>query len=196
MAQWRLLRCRAMLAQARGRYADAYRLGAEALGTIAATGFPPAFMMWGGLLSVQCHHTGQTTESLGTAGITDADATLQDWPLTGVIPDPGTGEHAGRCRPAAGGRRRVPPARPGLGVAGIAARHALHLGDRSCDRPGGRGGRRRRGLCARSSAPGAGTTSSTAATRWRTAGRSSSISVGRPHTSGSSTMRSLIWSKR
>ena len=31
MAQWRLLRCRAMLAQARGRYADAHRLGAQAL---------------------------------------------------------------------------------------------------------------------------------------------------------------------
>lgn len=86
MAQWRLLRCRAMLAQARGRYADAYRLGTQALGTLAATGFPPAYMLWGGLLSIQCHHTGQTTESLATLGITAADATLSNWPLAGVIP--------------------------------------------------------------------------------------------------------------
>ena len=113
VAQWRLLRCRAMLAQARGRYADAYRLGAEALGTLAATGFPPAFLMWGGLLSVQCHHTGQTTESLGTAGITDADATLQDWPLTGVIPTLAPASmlaDAGRLREAAAVFRRLGPA--------------------------------------------------------------------------------------
>ena len=112
MAQWRLLRCRAMLAQARGSYADAYRLGAEALGTMAATGFPPAFMMWGGLLSVQCHHTGQTSESLGTAGITDADATLQDWPLSGVIPTLAPASmlaDAGRLREAASVFRRLGP---------------------------------------------------------------------------------------
>jgi len=112
MAQWRLLRCRAMLAQARGHYAEAYRLGAEALGTMAATGFPPAFMMWGGLLGIQCHHTGQTTESMGTAGITDADATLQDWPLTGVIPTlapASTLADAGRLREAAAVFRRLGP---------------------------------------------------------------------------------------
>ena len=112
MAQWRLLRCRAMLAQARGRYADAYRLGAQALGTLAATGFPPAFLMWGGLLSVQCHHTGQTNESLGTTGITDADATLQDWPLTGVIPTLVPASmlaDAGRLREAAAVFRRLGP---------------------------------------------------------------------------------------
>ena len=112
MAQWRLLRCRAMLAQARGGYADAYRLGAEALRTMAATGFPPAFMMWGGLLSVQCHHTGQTSESLGASGITDADATLQDWPLTGVIPTLAPASmlaDAGRLREAASVFRRLGP---------------------------------------------------------------------------------------
>ena len=112
VAQWRLLRCRAMLAQARGRYADSYRLGAAALDTLAATGFPPAFMMWGGLLSIQCHHTGQTTESLGTVGITDADATLQDWPLTGVIPTLAPASmlaDAGRLREAAAVFRRLGP---------------------------------------------------------------------------------------
>ena len=112
VAQWRLLRCRAMLAQARGSYAEAYRLGAEALGTVAATGFPPAFLMWGGLLSVQCHHTGHTSESLGTVGITDADATLQDWPLTGVIPTLAPASmlaDAGRLREAAAVFRRLGP---------------------------------------------------------------------------------------
>ena len=113
MAQWRLLRCRAMLAQARGRYADAYRLGAEALGTLAATGFPPAYMMWGGLLSVMCHHTGHTTESLGTAAITAADATQQNWPLAGVIPTLAPASmlaDAGRLREAAALFRRLGPA--------------------------------------------------------------------------------------
>ena len=113
VAQWRLLRCRAMLAQARGNYAEAYRLGAVALGTMAATGFPPALLMWGGLLSVQCHHTGHTSESLGTVGITDADASLQDWPLTGVIPTLAPASmlaDAGRLREAAAVFRRLGPA--------------------------------------------------------------------------------------
>ena len=113
MAQWRLLRCRAMLAQARGRYADAYRLGAQAFGTLAATGFPPAFLLWGGLLSIQCHHTGQTTEALGLSGITDADATAQDWPLAGVIPTLAPASmlaDAGRLREAAAVYRRLGPA--------------------------------------------------------------------------------------
>ena len=110
MAQWRLLRCRAMLAQARGCYAEAYRLGAQALGMLAATGFPPAFMLWSGLLSVQGHHTGQTAESLGTVGISDGDATVQDWPLTGVIPTLAPASmlaDAGRLREAAAVFRRL-----------------------------------------------------------------------------------------
>ena len=112
MAQWRLLRCRAMLAQARGRYADAFRLGAQALGTLAATGFPPAYMMWGGLLSIQCHHTGHTTESLGTAGITTADATQETWPVAGVIPTLAPASmlaDVGRLREAADVFRRLGP---------------------------------------------------------------------------------------
>jgi len=113
MAQWRLLRCRAMLAQGRGCYAEAYRFGAQALGMLAATGFPPAFMLWSGLLSVRCHHTGQTAEALGTVGISDADATVQDWPLTGVIATlapAGMLADAGRLREAAAVYRRLGPA--------------------------------------------------------------------------------------
>lgn len=113
MAHWRLLRCRAMLAQARGRYADAYRLGAMALGTLAATGFPAAFMMWSGLLSIQCHHTGHTAESLEAVGITGADATEQDWPLSGVIATLAPASmlaDAGRLREAAAVYRRLGPA--------------------------------------------------------------------------------------
>jgi DNA-binding CsgD family transcriptional regulator/tetratricopeptide (TPR) repeat protein len=113
MAQWRLLRCSAMLAQARGRYAEAYRLGAQAFGQLAATGFPPAFLLWGGLLGIQGHHTGHTAESLAFAGITDADATEGDWPVAGIIPTlaPATMlADVGRLREAAAVFRRLGPA--------------------------------------------------------------------------------------
>ncbi|HEY5882086.1 MAG TPA: AAA family ATPase [Nakamurella sp.] len=113
VAQWRLLRCRAMLAQASGCYADAYRLGAQAFGTLAATGFPPAFLLWSGLRSIQCHHTGQTSESLGTFGITDADAAGLDWPLAGVVPTLAPASmlaDAGRLREAGAVYRRLGPA--------------------------------------------------------------------------------------
>jgi DNA-binding CsgD family transcriptional regulator len=113
MSQWRLLRCRAMLAQARGRYAEAYRLGAQAFGTLAATGFPPAYLLWGGLRNIQCHHTGQTPESLETVGITDADATLLDWPLTSIIPTLAPASmlaDVGRLREAGVIYRRLGPA--------------------------------------------------------------------------------------
>ena len=113
MSQWRLLRCSAMLAQARGRYAEAYRLGAQAFGQLAATGFPPAFLLWGGLLGIQGHHTGQTAESLAFAGITDADATEGIWPAAGVIPTlaPATMlVDVGRLREAAAVYRRLGPA--------------------------------------------------------------------------------------
>ena len=113
MSQWRLLRCSAMLAQARGRYAEAYRLGAQAFGQLAATGFPPAFLLWGGLLGIQGHHTGQTAESLAFAGITDADATEGTWPTAGIIPTlaPATMlADLGRLREAAAVYRRLGPA--------------------------------------------------------------------------------------
>ena len=85
IARWRLLRCRAMLAQACGRFADAYRYGSDALATMAPTGFPAAYLLWSGFISIMSHQTGQTPESLGASGITDADAADQDWPLQGVI---------------------------------------------------------------------------------------------------------------
>ena len=113
MAQWRLLRCRAMLAQARGRHADAYRLGGQGFSMLEATGYPQAFLLWGGLLGIMCHHTGQTTEALGMIGITDADATAQDWPLTGVIPTLAPASmlaDVGRLREAASVYRRLGPA--------------------------------------------------------------------------------------
>ncbi|MGB8383236.1 MAG: AAA family ATPase [Dermatophilaceae bacterium] len=113
MSRWRLLRCRAMLAQARGRFADAYRYGAEALATMEPTGFPAAFLLWGGFLSVTCHHTGQTTESLGASGVTDADAAQQDWPLPGVVPTLAPAAQlaeVGRLREASLVYRRLGPA--------------------------------------------------------------------------------------
>lgn len=86
IARWRVLRCRAMLAQAQGRFDQAYRLGNEALGTMAPVGYAPAFMLRSGLMSNLGHHTGVTADLVAATGITDADATLQDWPLTGIIP--------------------------------------------------------------------------------------------------------------
>ena len=114
MAQWRLLRCRAMLAQARGRYADAYRLGAQAFGTLAATGFPPAFMLWGGLLSIQCHHTGQTTRvTRDGRHHRRGRHRSRTGPLTGVIPTLAPASmlaDVGRLREAAAVFRRLGPA--------------------------------------------------------------------------------------
>ncbi len=143
MAQWRLLRCRAMLAQARGRYADAFRLGTQAFGTLSATGFPQAYLLWGGLLSI--HVPSHRAHHRVTGDRRDHRRRRHPAELAcgRCHPDPGTGEPAGRGGSTAGGRRHLPPARPGLGVAGIAPRHALHLGGGHCDRPGDRGGRRR-----------------------------------------------------
>ena len=149
MAQWRLLRCRAMLAQARGRYADAYRLGAQALRHARGDRVPAGV-----------HAVGRAAGRPVPPHRADHRVTRDrrhhrrrrhraELALGRCHPDPGAGEHAGRCRSAAGGRRRLPPARPGLGVAGVAPRHALHLGGRHRDRRRGRGGRRRRDLRAK-----------------------------------------------
>ncbi len=86
ISRWRVLRCRAMLAQARARFDEAYRLGDEALATMAPVGYAPAFMLWSGLVSNLCHHTGITPGLVAASGITDADAGQQDWPLVGIIP--------------------------------------------------------------------------------------------------------------
>ena len=197
MAQWRLLRCRAMLAQARGRYADAYRLGAQAFGTLAATGYPPAFLLWGGLLSIQCHHTGQTSEALGTVGHHRRGRDGAGLAADRCHPDPGTGEHAGRCRPAAGGRRRLPPARPGLRVAGVAARRCSSPGRCGMrDRHGGRRGRRRRDTARQARRLARAPRRQRPLRDGVRRARPSCISAGRPHTSGSSTMRSPTSSKR
>ena len=85
-ARWRILRCRAMLAQAHGRFDEAYRIGNEALATMAPVGYAPAFMLWTGLVSNLSYHTGITAELVAATGITDADAADLDWPLTGIIP--------------------------------------------------------------------------------------------------------------
>jgi DNA-binding CsgD family transcriptional regulator len=113
MSRWRLLRCRAMLAQARGQFAEAHRYGAEGLATMAATGFPPAFLLWGGFLSILSRQTGQTPESLAANNLTDADATDQDWPIPGVVMTlaPATQlAEVGRLREASLIYRRLGPA--------------------------------------------------------------------------------------
>jgi DNA-binding CsgD family transcriptional regulator len=74
-----------MLAQAQARFDEAFRLGNEALATMAPVGYAPAFMLWSGLVSNLCHHTGITAELVAAAGITGADAAQQDWPLVGIV---------------------------------------------------------------------------------------------------------------
>jgi DNA-binding CsgD family transcriptional regulator len=74
-----------MLAQAQARFDEAYRLGDEALATMAPVGYAPAFMLWSGLVSNLAHHTGLTAGLVAATGITDADAAQQDWPLIGIV---------------------------------------------------------------------------------------------------------------
>ena len=85
VSRWRVLRCRAMLAQAQARFDEAYRLGDEALATMAPVGYAPAFMLWTGLVSNLYHHTGVAAGLVAASGITDADAAEQDWPLIGIV---------------------------------------------------------------------------------------------------------------
>ena len=84
VSRWRLLRCRAMLSQARGQLTDARRYGDDALATMTATGFPAAFMLHAGLLQNVCHHSGHTPETLAALGMAVSPAD-QDWPVEGIV---------------------------------------------------------------------------------------------------------------
>ncbi len=85
LAQWRVLRCRAMLAQARGQLDDARRYATTALATMAPSGYPPAYMLFGGFMAGYAHHAGYTPETLTSMGITEGDATLEVRPVEGVV---------------------------------------------------------------------------------------------------------------
>ena len=64
VARWHLLQCRAVLAQAQGRFADATRLADQALAAlpISATGYGSAVINRTGVLSVVAMHTGDDAD--------------------------------------------------------------------------------------------------------------------------------------
>jgi DNA-binding CsgD family transcriptional regulator len=84
ISRWRLLRCRAVLAEARGQLAEAKRYGDEALATLAPTGFPPAFLLHSGFLATLGHHVGYSDDTLDALGMS-VDPADQDWPLEGIV---------------------------------------------------------------------------------------------------------------
>ena len=84
MARWQLLRCQAVLAQARARFEDARRLAAQAFSILAPTGNPLAYIVRTGLLSAMGHHIGYDAEALAASGLAqEADQSL--FPTEGVI---------------------------------------------------------------------------------------------------------------
>ncbi len=84
-AQWQVLRCRAVLAQAQARFDDARRLGAQAFDTLAPTGHPLAFVIRAGLLSTMGRHIGFDAGVLAANGLGDGEAGTAEFPTAGVI---------------------------------------------------------------------------------------------------------------
>ena len=84
-AQWQVLRCRAVLAQAQARFDDARRLGALAFDTLAPTGHPLAFVIRAGLLATMGHHIGYDADVLAANGLADGDAGTAEFPTAGAI---------------------------------------------------------------------------------------------------------------
>lgn len=85
LARWQVLRSRAMLAQAQGRFDDARRLAEEAFATLAPTGHPSAPMMRSALLSMMAHHIGYDTAPLAPQGPSDNAADELTGPTAAVI---------------------------------------------------------------------------------------------------------------
>ncbi|MDQ4036985.1 MAG: AAA family ATPase [Actinomycetota bacterium] len=84
MARWQLLRCQAVLAQARARFEEARRLGAKAFSILAPTGNPLAYIVRTGLLSAMGHHVGYDAEAAAWSGFaTGSDPPA--FPTAGVI---------------------------------------------------------------------------------------------------------------
>lgn len=83
VAQFHVLRCQAVLAQAQARFADARRLAAVAFTTLAPLGYEAPIHVRAGILSLIGHHVGQGPESLAANGVADASA---DGPDLGAGP--------------------------------------------------------------------------------------------------------------
>ncbi len=64
LTRFEVLRCRAVLAQAHGRFADARRIEAEAFDVLAPTGHHFGFVVRSGLLGMIGHHVGQDEASV------------------------------------------------------------------------------------------------------------------------------------
>ena len=112
ISRWRVLRSRAVLAQARGQLVEAKRYGEDALATVAATGFPPAFMLYSGFLANLGHHIGYSPETLQALGM-GVDPAEREWPLEGIVMTLGPATvlaDLGRIHEAARLYRRLGPA--------------------------------------------------------------------------------------
>ncbi|MDQ3783625.1 MAG: AAA family ATPase [Actinomycetota bacterium] len=83
-AEWHLLRGEGVLAQAQGRFADAYRLAARAFAVISRTGDPFAALPRAALLQSVGRHTGHNAEALDAYGLSDASVDAVDFP-SGVM---------------------------------------------------------------------------------------------------------------
>ncbi|WP_448627121.1 helix-turn-helix transcriptional regulator [Geodermatophilus sp. URMC 64] len=90
VARWHLLQCRAVLAQAQGRFADAVRLADQALAALppAATGYGSAVINRTAVLSAVAMHTGEDADLAGLRARdrpTDVGGDELDYPTYEVI---------------------------------------------------------------------------------------------------------------
>jgi DNA-binding CsgD family transcriptional regulator len=73
IAPFEVIRCRAVLAQAQGRFADALRLEAQAFTLISPTGMAAGFVLRSGLLPVVGRHIGQDRHSMEANALVTGD---------------------------------------------------------------------------------------------------------------------------
>ncbi len=83
LARYEVVRCRAVLAQAQGRFADALRLESDAFAVLAPIGHPLAFVLRSGLLGAVGHHLGQDDRSVAANTFVGGPEGMQD--MIGLI---------------------------------------------------------------------------------------------------------------
>lgn len=85
-ARFEVTRCRAVLAQAQGRFADMHRLEEEAFAIIAPTGQDPAVVLRSGLRTTMARHVGPDDRSrAANALVADSPELLQSFGLIGFL---------------------------------------------------------------------------------------------------------------